>query len=44
MPEHVVTEGYVQFVIKSIQLVCMGMWQRKEVEVTLVQLHLQLII
>ena len=42
-PEFVVTEGYVKFVIKSIQLVCMGMCQREETEVT-VQLHLQLIL
>ena len=42
MPEPVVTEGYVKPVTKSIQLVCMGMHQREEAEVT-VQLHLLLI-
>ena len=35
MPELVVTEGYIKFVIKSIQQICKGMCQREEVEVTL---------
>ena len=40
-PDLGVKEGYVKIVIKSIQLVNMGMHQREEAEV-IVQLHLQL--
>ena len=40
-PDLSVKEGYVKIVIKSIQLVNMGMHQREEAEV-IVQLHLQL--
>ena len=36
-------KGHVNLVIKIMRLVCMGMLQREEVEVTL-QLHLQLIL
>ena len=43
MPELVVTEGYIKFVIKSIQQICKGMCQREEAEVTLQQ-YLQLIL